>query len=35
VIEAVEVVGDPDRVGRDRVRRATLGRLGDEARKLE
>ena len=31
VVEAVEVVGEPDRVGRDRVRPPPLGRLGDDA----
>ena len=34
VVEAVEVVGDADRVGRDRMRRAPLGRLGDDLREL-
>ena len=34
VVEAVEVVGDADRVGRDRVRAAALGRLGDDRGKL-
>ena len=34
VVEAVEVVGDADRVVRDRVRAAPLGRLGDDGREL-
>ena len=34
VVEAVEVVGDADRVGRDRVRPAALGGLRDDAREL-
>ena len=35
VVEAVKVVGEPDRVRRNRVRRPPLGRLGDDARELE
>ena len=35
VVEAVEVVRDPDRVRRQRVRRPSLGRLGDESGKFE
>ncbi len=35
VIEAVEVVGDADRVDRDRVRRPPLGRLSGDLRELE
>ena len=35
VVEAVKVVGEPDRIGRDRVRRAALRRLGDDSRELE
>ena len=34
VVEAVEVVRKPDRVGRDRVRRAALRRLGRDRREL-
>ncbi len=34
VVEAVEVVGDPDRVGRDRLRAPLLGRVGGDAREL-
>ena len=34
VVEAVEVVRDADRVGRERVRAAPLGRLLDDAGKL-
>ena len=33
VVEAVEVVGDADRVGREGVRPAALGRLGDVERR--
>ena len=35
VVEAVEVVGDADRVDRDRVRRPPLGRLRDDGGELE
>ena len=35
VVEAVEVVGDADRVGRDRLRPALLRRLRDDRRQLE
>src|SRR5204863_914820 len=34
VVEAVEVVGDPYRVGRNRLRAAPLGRLGGDPREL-
>ena len=34
VVEAVEVVGDADRVRRERVRAAPLRRLGDDSREL-
>ena len=34
VVEAVEVVGEPDRVHRDRVRAAPLGRLAHDGREL-
>ena len=34
VVEAVEVVGDPDGVDRDGMRPAPLGRLGDDGREL-
>ena len=33
-VEAVEIVGDPDRVGRDRVRAAAGRRLGDDGGEL-
>src|SRR5439155_14903529 len=35
VVEAVEVVGHADRVVRERLRRAPLGRIGDERGKLQ
>ena len=34
VVEAVKVVGEPDRVDGDRVRAAPLGRLADDSREL-
>src|SRR5262249_30976599 len=34
VVEAVEVVGDPNRVDRDRVGRTALGRLGHDRREV-
>ena len=34
-VEAMEVVGDADRIGRDRVRAAPLGRLGSDPGQLE
>jgi hypothetical protein len=35
VVEAVEVVGDADRVGRNLLRRAPLGRLARDRGKFE